>query len=99
MENKSGNGYTSPFGDEKGATLSGGASTGAHDFIEQPESDAPKTGGRDFTKESRSQQMTADSGYNKDSVPSGGDSVLPDVTEADCGGTMGVTSKPYSVGG
>lgn len=75
MENKPGNGSTSPFGNEKGATMAG-PSSGGHNFLEDPESNAPSTGGRDFTKESRDQPSmdhSADGGsYDPASVPQGG---------------------------
>lgn len=76
MENKPGNGYTSPFGNEKGATMADGPSTGAHNFIEDPASHAPETGGRDFTKESRDQpnmnHAAGGGSYDPSSVPAGG---------------------------
>jgi len=56
MENKSGTGYTSPFGDEKGATTAAGPSTGSHDFVNSPEGNGPKTGGKDVTKEAMAQK-------------------------------------------
>lgn len=46
-------------------------SSGGHDFIEDPKSAAPATGGRDFTKESR-EQKDGDNGANADSIPEGG---------------------------
>lgn len=67
----SGDGSTAPFGDGNGAT-SGGASSGAHDFLTDPESNSPKTGGRDFTKESRPQKDGAAPDLNQESVPEGG---------------------------
>lgn len=51
MENKSGSGYTSPFGDEKGATATAGAASGSHDFVNNPQGSGPTTGGKDFTKD------------------------------------------------
>lgn len=71
MENKPGNGSDSPFGNEKGATTDG-PSKGAHNFLEDPESGAPKTGGRDFTTESRAQKMGPEDTIDKASVPQGG---------------------------
>ena len=73
MENKPGNGSTSPFGDEDGATVAGGgASSGAHDFTTDPKSNAPTTGGRDFTKESRPQQSGQAQDLNPDDQAPGG---------------------------
>lgn len=73
MENQPGNGSTSPFGNEQGATSAGGgASSGAHDFTEDPKSHSPASGGRDFTKENRPQPAGGTSGYNPQSVPAGG---------------------------
>lgn len=77
MENKPGTGYTPPFGNENGATVAGGGPTsGAHDFLTDPASNAPKTGGRDFTRESRPQRG-GPPGYNAESVPSGGPLPFP----------------------
>jgi len=96
MENMPGNGSTSPFGDENGATVAGGgASSGSSDFVTNPEGDTVNSGGRDFTKESKSQQMGS-SDYNKDSVAA--DGILPLVDDMAAGGTQGVTSKPYKLG-
>jgi len=73
-DNKPGDGANPPFGNGKGATSSAGASSGAHNFLEDPASNAPKTGGRDFTKESRPQEVgKPEDRYNSDTVPEGGD--------------------------
>lgn len=64
-------GVISPLGDGKGSTMAG-ASDGAHNFLEDPESAAPKTGGRDFTKESRDQEVGTLPTLDKASVPQGG---------------------------
>lgn len=66
-----GNGAVSPFGNHKGATMNG-SSDGGHNFLEDPESAAPKAGGRDFTAESRDQKSGPDPTIDKASVPSGG---------------------------
>jgi hypothetical protein len=69
---KPGTGSTSPFGDGKGATSAAGGSTGVHDFVSNPASAAPKTGGRDFTKESCDQSSGTDETLNPDTVVPGG---------------------------
>jgi hypothetical protein len=72
-ENKPGNGYTAPFGDENGATIAGGGpAEGAHDFLTDNESNSPASGARDFTKESRPQPAGGGSGCNPVSIPPGG---------------------------
>ena len=71
MENKPGNGYDSPFGNGNGAT-SMGASNGAHNFLEDPASAAPKSGGRDFTTESRDLPSGQAPDLDKASIPDGG---------------------------
>ena len=72
MESKPGTGAVSPFGDGKGATSAAGAASGAHDFLKDPQSAAPKSGGRDFSKENRDQQSGTDDTINDESVPDGG---------------------------
>lgn len=72
MENKPGNAQDSPFGNEKGATMADGPSSGAHNFIKDPESHAPSTGGRDFTKESREQSDGPLPTIDDASIPAGG---------------------------
>lgn len=78
-----GSAYASPFGDTKGATQAGGPLSGAHNFIEDPASHAPATGGRDFSKESRTQEKgdPADR-YCPDSPPDGGDLPFDDADKA-----------------
>lgn len=77
-----GNAYASPFGNSKGATM-GGPSSGAHDFIKDPASHAPATGGRDFSQESRTQK-TGDPAdrYCPDSPPDGGTLPFEDADKA-----------------
>lgn len=70
-EGKPGDGKISPFGNGKGATMAGDSS-GAHNFLEDPASAAPKTGGRDFTAESREQKTGPADTIDKASVPQGG---------------------------
>lgn len=53
MENVSGDGKTSPFGNGKGATAKMGASSGASDFVKNPAGGDSKSGGNDFTKNPR----------------------------------------------
>ena len=78
-----GTGAISPFGDSKGATQADGASSGAHNFIEDPASAAPKTGGRDFSMESRAQKTgNPEDRYCPDSVPDGGDLHFEDMDDA-----------------
>jgi hypothetical protein len=70
-----GDGQNTPFGDGMGETQVAGAAPGAHDFVQDPNSHAPAAGGRDFTKESRSQQMgTPEMRTNQDDAAS---SMLP----------------------
>lgn len=102
MENKPGSGSASPFGNEKGATKSGGSYSGSHDFIKDPASGAPKTGGRDFTEENLNEKQKEGSGCNTESIPSGGKLPFP---EADPGKREGnaieseVSHKPFKLGG
>lgn len=105
MENQPGNGYLAPFGNEKGATQ-GGPSSGAHDFTTDPKSHSPATGGRDFSKESRSQPASGDQGRNPDTVPAGGDRPFSDTDPKGNVGADGVTvetptspRKPFRLGG
>lgn len=86
-----GNGYTAPFGNGDGATQANGPSSGAHDFLKDPASGAPAGSGRDFTKESRPQQMGA-CPPNPQSVPNGGN--LP-FTAA----PVAVSSVPFRLDG
>jgi len=58
MENKSGSGFTSPFGNEQGATSQGPA-TGANNFLENPKGNSTPGTGRDFTKEHLAQKPGA----------------------------------------
>lgn len=97
MENQPGNGATSPFGNGNGAT-SGGASSGAHDFIRDPKSNSPSTGGHDFTKENRPQKA-GDNGANPASVPTGGKTpfVAPGATESRH--PLGSEKKPFRLNG
>lgn len=61
-----------PFGNGQGATAGGGA-RGAHDFIKDPKSNSPATGGRDFSKESRPQSMAKQEVTpNQQEIPAGG---------------------------
>lgn len=48
-DGKPGNGSSSPFGNGMGATSSGGASSGGHDFIKEPKSNVG--GAHDFIKD------------------------------------------------
>ncbi len=102
MENKPGNGANPPFGNEKGGTKSSGGYSGAHDFLTDPASAAPKTGGRDFTEENMNDEQKDGSGANKESIPSGGKLPFP---EADPGKRDGialeseVTHKPFKLSG
>jgi hypothetical protein len=60
--------------DGKPVNPSGGAS-GGHDFVTDPKSHSPATGGRDFTKESRAQPAVAESQDQTiapESIPAGG---------------------------
>ncbi|HUU43033.1 MAG TPA: hypothetical protein VMX57_04600 [Planctomycetota bacterium] len=49
-----------------------GSDSGAHNFLEDPESGAAKSGGRDFTKESREQKSGPADDLDKPSIPQGG---------------------------
>lgn len=79
-QTKPGNGYDSPFGNGEGATQMG-PSNGAHNFLEDPGSNAPTSGGRDFTKESIGQKSGSDD-VDKASVPSGGEMPFGGAVEA-----------------
>lgn len=92
-DSKPGNGYSSPFGNGNGATMTG-PSSGAHDFITDPASGAPKTGGRDFAAEPPPEQQSGNSGYNPDSVPQGG--TLPFSGEPQPNETA---NKPFKLNG
>lgn len=50
MENQSGDGKTSPFGNGMGATQGAGPSTGGNNFLENPGGNNPAGQGKDFTK-------------------------------------------------
>lgn len=97
MTTKPGNGYESPFGNGKGATMAG-PSTGAHDFVEDPEPHGSKEGGRDFTEESRPQKTGEP---DRENVPPGGPLPYPSVDPSkeadgypgDVGGTGRVPFK------
>jgi len=65
-------GAISPLGNGKGSTMAEGPDSGAHNFLEDPSSAAPTTGGRDFTKESREQKSGPADDIDKPSVPQGG---------------------------
>lgn len=102
-----GNGANPPFGNGNGATQKSGASSGAHNFITDPKSNSPATGGRDFSKESRPQQMRKPSpGYpNTQEIPTGGTMPLADPgpvsksVSGNAGGVQGVSQKPFRVKG
>jgi hypothetical protein len=70
-EGKPGNGAESPFGNGKGATMSG-PSTGANNFLENPEGNGSSGEGRDFTKESRMQPTGSPPDIDTSSIPAGG---------------------------
>lgn len=58
-----------------------GPSSGAHNFLEDPESNAPKTGGRNFAEEKYPQKdidhSAGGGSYDPASVPSGGNLPYP----------------------
>lgn len=96
-ETKPGNGSTDPFGDGKGNEAAG--PSGSNDFLKNPSGGGSKTGGRDFTKESRDQKTGAP-GYNPNSVPAGGplpfsstDPTRPDATTH----PDGAAHKPFKI--
>lgn len=82
--------------DGKPVNPSGGAS-GAHDFVTDPKSHSPSTGGRDFTKESRVQPPVKDSQdttISPESIPAGGRILKADpmpVSKMVSGTAQGVT--------
>jgi len=83
-----------------------GGYSGAHDFLKDPKSHAPATGGRDFTKESRPQseaEARSAGNPNADSIPSGGKDLKADpgaVSKNIAGMTSGVTPpKPFKLKG
>ena len=71
-EGKPGNGSDSPFGNGNGATASSGGSNGGHNFVRDPAGGGAKTGGRDFTKESRAQKSGTRSTSGCTRVPTPG---------------------------
>lgn len=103
-----GNASSSPFGDGKGATQADGSSSGAHNFLEDPASHAPATGGRDFSKESRPQEKgDPEDRYCPDSPPDGGDMPFGQVDKASQAARDDVTGqlveepkhKPFKLSG
>lgn len=101
MENKPGSGAVSPFGNEKGATKSSGSYSGSHDFIKDPASGAPKTGGRDFTEENKNAEQKEGHGYNEESVPQGGALPFPaaDPGKREVSMESEVSHKPFKLNG
>lgn len=92
-----GNAKDSPIGNGDGATVKAGASAGGGDLLANPTGNGTKTGGRDFTGESRPQQAGG-TGYNPDNVPPGG-AVLkadPGAASSKVAPVMG-TRKPFKV--
>lgn len=85
-----------PFGD-KGTS---GGSSGGHDFVTDPKSGAPATGGRDFTKESRPQKSGSDPVNPEDAI-GGGKPAFPDFPDPagkGCG-SIGNEKRPFKVKG
>lgn len=88
-----GNGSQPPFGNGDG-NVSGG-SKGSNDFLTNPTGGGSKSGGRDFTKESR-EQKGGSPGCNPDSIPQGGKDPFSqtDPSGADMT-TPGTGRKPF----
>lgn len=100
----SGDGSDAPFGDGMGATQKAGDATGAHDFVQDPNSHAPAAGGRDFTKESKPQQMGQPTEINPDDMAPGGrlpfpqlDSVAQARKDANVDVAATAAHKPFKV--
>lgn len=99
---KPGTGSSSPFGGGKGATSASGAASGAHDFVQNPESGAPKTGGRDFTQNNPDQKPGEDDTLNKDTVADGGKILKADPVSSTRTSPVGLPEggrKPFSLRG
>jgi hypothetical protein len=78
-----------PFATSNGQpAATGGGASGAHDFIKNPLGNAPRTGGRDFTKESRPQSEARREVFgNPQEIPVGGE-----ILKADPGPVSAVVS-------
>jgi len=87
-----------------GATMAGDYS-GAHNFLTDPASNAPKTGGRDFTKEKRPQsEAKPEVVPNPQEIPAGGVILKadPGPVSAKVTGTAtppGATRSPFKLKG
>ena len=99
---KSGTGASSPFGSGKGATNAAGAASGAHDFVKNSVSGAPKTGGKDFTQNNPEQKPGDDDTLNQETVAEGGKVLKADPTSATRTSPVGRPDggrKPFSLRG
>lgn len=77
---KIGDGKTSPFGNGKGATMAG-PSSGGHDFVKQPSSNAGGGGGHDFVKSPGPNPAlnTGGKDFTKGDVPEQKEGAAPDL--------------------
>lgn len=100
--NTIGNGKTSPYGNGDGATTAG-PNSGAHDFIKDPSTTQGASGGRDFTKESRSQsEASPEVTPNPQEIPAGGKILFADpgpVSSKVSGTASHIEHKPFRVKG
>lgn len=106
MENKPGNGKTSPFGNESGATSKGAANGshdftknptgnvgGAHDFVANPKPSNPGAAPQDFTKGAgATQKKGAAPDLCPQSVPTGGTTPFKGAPSA-------TSKKPFKLNG
>jgi len=102
MENQSGDGKTSPFGDGKGATMGAGPSTGGNNFIENPGGNNPAGSGKDFTKVPQRPQQQGSSIEQQKSEPStpyGSPGNFPAVGPAagPLDGSSAGSAKPFKI--
>ena len=81
-ENVPGDGYSTPFGNGQGATMTRGASKSGNDFVTNPRGNVSNAMGRDFTKENmNSKQPSGESNVDESTVPQGGKQLLADPTQ------------------
>jgi hypothetical protein len=88
-----------PFASPSGQpTNQGATSKGAHDFLEDPNSDSGKGGGRDFIKESRPQsEAKPEVTPNPQEIPAGGKILKADpspLQKSDFNASSGPQPKP-----
>lgn len=95
MENQSGDGKTSPFGDGKGAPT-GGRGSGGSDFVRDPRGGGSMPAKFENPAKNYPQQA-GQPGFNPDSVPAGGSKLHADPPKP-IDGTVPGGRKPYKLG-